>query len=150
MAATAEVGVVGLTALNRDLKRLAADTGPLNKAMADAGRRAVEPIAVFARSTLPQVSGRLAGDVRVTASRSGAAVRMGRASIRYAGWVEFGGHRMVPWESQRDYQPLGRYLFPAARQLAAVAAADYSAAVTAALNGFDWTNSHADPGSVHD
>lgn len=145
MAAQAQVQVVGLRALNRDLKRMTGDTGPLYKALAAAGRAAAEPVAAVTRSTLPQVSGRLAGDVRVTASRSGAAVRMGRSSLRYAGWVEFGGHRKTPHQSFRDFNPRGRYLFPAAVQLASVAARRYTDATNRALEQFPWTNTGGDP-----
>ena len=148
MAQAPQVAIVGLKALLRDVKKLAANNGDLNKALSAAGRHAAEPIAAVARSSLPQGSGRLAGDVRVTASRSGAAVRMGRSNLRYAGWVEFGGTRRVPHTSTRAYDPRGRYLFPAAIQLAPVAARLYSDATQAALDNFDWTNSGTS--TVHD
>ena len=145
MAQAPQVAIVGLKALLRDVKKLTANNGDLNQALSAAGRHAVEPIASQARSALPQDSGRLAGDVRVTASRSGAAVRMGRSNLRYAGWVEFGGTRRVPHVSTRDYDPRGRYLFPAAIQLAAIAAERYSVATQAALDNFDWTNTGSSP-----
>jgi hypothetical protein len=154
--AAPQVQVVGLRALNRDLQRLTDDRGPLNKLMAQAGRTAAEPVAAATRSALPQgdrpgeLTGRLAGDVRVTASRSGASVRMGRSSIRYAGWVEFGGTRRTPHRSSRDYNPRGRYLFPNAVQLAARSARLYSDAVTRAFDNYPWTNTGTDPGGVHD
>ena len=135
------VAVVGLKALNRDIRRLCDDRGDLYKALSAAGRQAAEPVAAVARSSYPQVSGRLAGDVRVTASKSGAAVRVGRSNLRYAGWVDFGGTRRVPHVSSRDFQPRGRYLFPAAIQMASEAARLYSDGVTQALVSFGWTNS---------
>jgi len=144
------VAVVGLRALNRDIQRMTADRGPLFKAMAAAGRAAAEPVAAVTRSALPQHTGRLAGDVRVSATRSGAAVRMGRASLRYAGWVEFGGTRRVPHTSVRPYDPRGRYLFPAAVQLAPTSARLYAEAVTELFAGYPWTNTGTDPGGVHD
>jgi hypothetical protein len=73
---------------------------------------------------------------------------MGRSSLRYAGWVEFGGMRRVPHESAREYDSRGRYLFPAAIQLAAVSARIYSTATEKALASFTWTNSTTDPGGV--
>ena len=145
MAAAPQVAVVGLRALNRDLNRIVDDRGPLNKAMADAGRRAAQPVADAARAALPHVSGRLAGDVRVTASRSGAAVRMGRKSLPYAGWVEFGGKRHRPHESQRPFIKTGRYLFPAARQLAATSAQLYAEATTEVFARYPWTNTGDQP-----
>jgi hypothetical protein len=75
---------------------------------------------------------------------------MGRASLRYAGWVEFGGTRRAPVTSTRDYLPQGRYLFPRAVSLAGVVAKDYEHAVSEVLAGFDWTNQTADPGGIHD
>jgi hypothetical protein len=141
------VAVVGMAALRRDITRLCADGGPLNKALSAAARTGAEPVAAAARSALPQVSGRLAGDVRVTASRTGAAVRMGRTSLRYAGWVEFGGRRRVPHDSVRPYDPRGRYLFPHAVQLASVSARLYAAGAQKAIDGFAWTNP---AGTVHD
>jgi hypothetical protein len=151
MAAKApQVEVVGMRALNRDIQRLTDDRGPLNKLMSAAGRQAAEPVAAATRSRLPQVSGRLAGDVRVTASRSGAAVRMGRSNLRYAGWVEFGGTRKTPHRSSRPFLTQGRYMFPAAAQLAPVSARLYSDAVTRAFETYPWSNTTSAGGSVHD
>jgi len=144
------VAVVGLRALTRDIAKMTDDRGPLFKAMAAAGRAAAEPVAAVTRSSLPQHTGRLAGDVRVSATKSGAAVRMGRASIRYAGWVEFGGTRRVPHTSRRQYDPRGRYLFPAAVQMAPTAARLYSEAVNEIFANYKWSNSGDDPGGVHD
>jgi hypothetical protein len=140
MAPAPTVNVIGLRALNRDLVKLGEAGGPLLKAMKRAGLAAAEPVAAAARSALPQVSGRLAGDVRASGTRTGATVRMGRTSLRYAGWVEFGGHRMAPHDSFRAYSPRGRYLFPAAVQAASRSAVLYAQAVTDAVNSFTWTN----------
>jgi hypothetical protein len=146
----ARVEVVGVAALAADFRHLAAPAGPLDQQLARAGRVAVTPLAAVARSAFPQVSGRLASDVRVTNSRSGAAVRTGRNSIRYAGWVEFGGHRKAPHDSSRDYLSQGRYLFPHAQSLAGPAARSYSTGTQRALDGYRWTNTGTDPGGVHD
>jgi hypothetical protein len=145
VATAPTVGVVGLKAFTRDWAKLTSDTGPLYKALAAAGRKAADPVAAATRATLPQDTGRLAGDVRASGTRSGAAVRMGRSSIRYAGWVEFGGTRKVPHRSTRDYNPRGRYLFPAAVSLASMSADLYSAATGQLLAHFQWTNQGANP-----
>ena len=134
-----------MAALRRDMNRLGLDTGPLNKALAQAGRTAAEPVAAAVRESVPRDSGTLAGDVRVTASRSGAAVRMGRASVPYAGPVDFGG-----WPGDREYKAGGRYLWPAGQALAAQAAELYSAAAQRALDTFNWTNQTTDAGAVRD
>jgi hypothetical protein len=150
MSSAPQVGIVGLNAFLRDMKRLSIDTSPLNPALRAAGRAAATPIAEVARSTIPRDSGDLSGDVRVTASRTGAAVRMGRSSIPYAGWVEFGGTRRAPRVSERDYNARGRYLFPAADNLSSQAARLYADALGPALDAFAWSNTTNDPGSVHD
>lgn len=158
MAQAPEVAVIGTRALFRDLKRLGADSGPLAKAFSAAGKKAVAPIADAVRSRLPVSDrsdrwtkpGRLAADVRTNATRTGATVRMGRASIRYAGWIEFGGDLKNPHPASRDFVKGGRYLFPVAQSLSAAAAEDYSNAAQAALDGFDWTNISTDGSAVHD
>jgi hypothetical protein len=145
MAQAPQVQVVGMKALSRDLGKMTGPNGPLLKGLQQAGRQAAEPVAAATRAGLPQNTGRLAGDVRVSATRSGAAVRMGRPSIRYAGWVEFGGTRKVPHTSTRQYQALGRYMFPRARELAGTVAARYSAATAKVLESYGWTNQGSDP-----
>jgi hypothetical protein len=145
VAAAAEVQVIGLKAFARDIKKMGDPGGPLLAQMKQAGRDAADPVAAVVRGRLPHVTGRLAGDVRVTATRTGAAIRMGRASVRYAGWVEFGGHRKALYPSSRPFQPRGRYLFPAAYEMAGHSAELYAAAVNHAINGFTWTNEGNNP-----
>lgn len=111
------VDVVGMKALRKDINRLTTDiSGPLYKALSAAGKRAVEPVAVRARSSVPHVSGDLAGTIRSGGTRTGGNVRMGKAAIPYAGFVEFGGTRpQGPTDrAARPFIPTGRYLFPAA------------------------------------
>jgi hypothetical protein len=146
MAQAPVVDVVGLRALSRDLARAAdSPTSPLLKALKDAGNRAATPIAEVARSAVPHDSGRLSSSVRVSAARTGASVRMGRASVPYAGPVEFGGY-----PGSRPYLPAGRYLFPAAGDLATQAATDYADALQRGLDAINWTNPNTDPRGVHD
>jgi hypothetical protein len=150
MAQAPQVALVGLNALRRDLTRLTSNTGALDAAFVKAGTVVVDPVAATTRASLPQVSGRLANTVRVRAQKTGAGVEMGSPSARYAGWVEFGGHRRAPHASSRDYQPLGRYLFPAALSMAGAGPGAYSTALSAALDNFDWTNETNDPTAVRD
>jgi hypothetical protein len=149
---TPTVDVVGLRALVRDANRLCDDAGPLNKALSAAGKQAAEPVAAQARSSYPQarssypqVSGRLAGSVRTSGTRSGAAVRVGSKALPYAGPVDFGGY-----PAGREYVAAGRYLFPAAEQLASTAAELYSAGAQKAFDGFNWTNETTAAEAVHD
>jgi hypothetical protein len=145
MAAPA-VTVVGMRALTKDLAR-ATDprAGELLAYLQQAGREAAEPVAGQTRSSQPRQTGALAGDVRVTSSRSGAAVRVGRARIPYAGPTDFGGY-----PGDRPYMADGRYLFPAAHALAASAARYYSDAMERGLEHFGWTNTTDNPEAVHD
>lgn len=146
MTQAPQVGIIGLKALRRDLDRLANDQGgPLARQLVEAGRQAAEPVAAAARESLPRDTGTLAGDVRVSATRTGAAVRMGRKAVPYAGPVEFGG-----WPEGREYIPGGRYLFPAAHALANSAASLYAAGVQRAIDGFNWTNETNNPEAIHD
>jgi hypothetical protein len=149
------VGVIGLDALRRDLNRMATDvSGPLYQAMKEAGRQAAEPVAMLTRSSLPRESrsndaGALLETVKATGTRTGAAVRMGSRAVPWAGWVEFGGKR--PDGSARQFVASGRYLFPAARQLAATAAEAYSQGIGRVLNtDAVWTNTTTDGSKVHD
>jgi hypothetical protein len=141
MPAAPTVAVIGLRALQRDLARLADPAGgEMAAALAAAGRQAAQPVADAVRNAYPSVSGTLAGSVRVTGSRTGAAVRVGRKSIPYAGPVDFGGY-----PGDRPYLPDGRYLYPAARAHAADVVAAYQTAVTRVVDRFGWTNTGADP-----
>jgi hypothetical protein len=151
------VGIVGMAALRRDINRMAADqSGPLYQAIREAGRQAAEPVAMLTRSTLPRETrstdaGALLDTVRTSGTRTGAAVRMGTPRVSWAGWIEFGGTRRKPHESSRPIVRDGRYLFPAARQLAAGVADRYSAAIGRILNTDTvWTNTTNDGGAVHD
>jgi len=150
MATAPVVGVIGMKAFLRDVAKLSSDNGPLLKQFRQAGMTAAEPVAAVTRSSLPQVTGRLAGDVRVSATKTGASVRMGRGTVRYAGWVDFGGTRRNPRVSSRPYDPRGRYLFPAGVQLAAVSSRLYSEAVQRAVDGYQWTNPGSDGAEIHD
>jgi hypothetical protein len=150
MAQPAVVGIVGMKALRRDLKHLSDDvTSPLYKAIRAAGKETVEPVAALTRERLPHGTGALAGSVRSSGTRTGGAVRYGSKTRPYAGWVEFGGSR--PDGSSREYVATGRYLFPAARDLAGSAAEHYSSALAAvfATSGI-WTNETSDGSRVHD
>jgi hypothetical protein len=145
------VGVVGLRALRRDIAKLGEMGGPLTAQLKDAARQAAQPVVVAVVAELPQVdtplhsAGTLAGDVRITATKTGAAVRMGRSSIPYAGPVDFGG-----WPEGREYKAEGRYLYPAAEQHAAAIAGLYSAAAQRALDSYRWQNTTTEGASVHD
>jgi hypothetical protein len=141
------VAVVGLRALQRDLARQADDAGSaLGRAIRAAGKAAIEPVAARARAAVPVRSGRLRRSIRTSGTKTGATVRMGRASVRYAGAIEFGGY-----PPGREYRPAGRYLFPAAAELGPVAAYQYQRVLTQVFaSPAIWTNTTNDGGAVHD
>jgi hypothetical protein len=146
VAQAPQVAVVGLRALNRDIKRATDNSGPIYAVMAQAGKEAAAPVAAQARSAYPVgATGRLAADVRVSGTRSGAAVRVGRASIPYAGAVDFGG-----WPPGRAFLADGRYLFPAAVSLASESAQLYEGAIQRGFDAFPWTNTTSEGAAVHD
>jgi hypothetical protein len=134
---------------------MAEDTrGPMYAALKQAGHVIAEPIASNTRAALPRgerTTGQLQGDVRVSVTRTGAGVRMGRKSVPYAGWVEFGGTRREPHATSREYVSSGRYLFPAAASVTPGAVEEYGRALEAVFDSSRvWTNTGSDPGSVHD
>jgi hypothetical protein len=146
------VTLVGWKALMADAAHLDDDNRSLVKALQKAARDAVAPIAAAVRSQLPHVSGDLAGTVRTSAYRSGAAVRVGTTKVVYGGWVDFGGTRpQGPTDrAARPFYKDGRYLFPAAKNLQADVLARFEVAVPAALEAFGWTNETDDGAQVHD
>jgi hypothetical protein len=160
MAQAPTVDIIGLRALNRDIKRMCGDqAGPLFAAMREAGRLAAQPVAAAVREAYPQDGGqydkhpgRLAGSVRVSATRSGAGVRVGnKGTVPYAGAVDFGGY---PPKKSTAYPFIsaGRYLYPTAQNenLAATAGHLYTEAAQKAFDNFGWTNKTTNAGSVHD
>jgi hypothetical protein len=142
--------VFGVKALLRDISKLEKDErSALWSAMKKAGYAAVQPIVPAARGPLPVLSGDLANTIRASGTRSGGSVRMGRPTVPYAGWVEFGGSR--PDGSERTYVRGGRYLFPAAVTLSGRAADTYTRALSELFGRSDiWSNTTEDGGRVHD
>jgi hypothetical protein len=161
MPIQAQASVVGLKALMRDVDKLCKDErSPLWAAMKQAGYNAVKPVVPATRARLPHSgrkdskhhkAGLLAGTVRATGYRSGAGVRMGSKKVPYAGWVEFGGKRSRPHESQRPFYSTGRYLFQEGRREAPRAAQEYTKAINTLFGKTAiWTNATTYEGSVHD
>jgi hypothetical protein len=149
----ATVTIVGVKAMARDWAKLWAKGGPVDRAMSAAGTADIAPVAALTRSSVPQVSGRLASTVRTQAIRTGGVVQMGDSGTRYAGWIDFGGHRRAPHESVRDYDSRGRYLFPStlAALTDAVVERSYTKAIQTAADAFAWTNpAGVSAASTHD
>ena len=135
-----DVSIVGAQEFMNDVRRASAERGAIETATSQAALGLMNPVAGVTRSVVPHGTGGLASDVRVNKSRSGATIRMGSPSVRYAGWVDFGGHRRAPHESARDYNPQGRFLFPSARPIASRVSPVLSTAVGKAFDGFQWSH----------
>jgi hypothetical protein len=155
---TPVVGVVGLSALMRDLTRSTDPrAGAVQKYLIEAGIRIATPVADAARSAVPHETNRVSSgksledDIRVNGTKTGATIRVGRKTgPAYAGWIEFGGKRNRPHTSQRTFEAGGRFLWPAARALQSSAQPAYEDAMQKAYDNFAWTNSQPSPEGVHD
>lgn len=145
-----DVKPVGAVALGHDLVAMSKPGGKLAKALVATARQVDSPLADVTRSSVPQVSGRLAGSVVVEDEAAGADVVMGSSAVRYAGWVEFGGHRRAPHPSYRTYDPRGRYLFPHAVGMTTKATDAFAVTIQQTLDSYPWTNRTTDPAAVHD
>ena len=145
------VGIVGINALVRDLKRLP-DSETLLRNLRESARAAAQPVAAAVQAAIPHVSGDLAGSVKVYATRTGATIREGnKTTVLYAGPADFGGwpprqSTSYPWIAE------GRWLYPTARRadLSDVALRAYNAAISQAVEQFNWTNEGGNAESVHD
>jgi hypothetical protein len=86
MASDESVKVVGLGALIRSLKQAERDMEDLKDANAEAARIVLDE----ARRRAPRRSGRLAASGRTNRAAKKASVMFGRASVPYAGVIEYG------------------------------------------------------------
>jgi Bacteriophage HK97-gp10, putative tail-component len=147
--AAAKVDIVGVKALARDLKAMA-DKPSFQAVLSAAGFSAATATADIARSTLPSRSGALSGDVRVSRTKTGASVRMGRKKVPYAGWVEFGGRRSRPHASERVFVRNGRYLYEAARSQQSAAQDAFERYAQQALDAYDWSNTTTNADAINE
>lgn len=85
----ASVEVEGLSKVLRDLKTLGLEVDDLKDAFQAIAIEAARRAAGYA----PRKTGRLAGDIRGNRAQSKASVIAGRASIRYAGPINYGWPR---------------------------------------------------------
>lgn len=88
--------VEGLSQVVRDLKAMGIEVDDLKAAFSEIARRG----AASASSHAPRRSGRLAADIRGNRAQSKAVVTAGRASIPYAGPINYG------WRA-RNIEPSG-------------------------------------------
>lgn len=86
MADSVGFRVQGLTSVVRGLQELGADVDDLKDAFSSIAEEGARRAAVHA----PKKSGRLAGDIRGNRAKSKAVVAAGRASVPYAGPINYG------------------------------------------------------------
>jgi len=122
MAKSQAVTVQGMNQLRRALKQLGDDLADLKAAH----RSAAELVMRRAAGTLPKRTGALAASLRVGSGAASSLLREGKASVPYAGPVEFGGY-----PRGRPFIREGRYLFPAAKASIPQVEAIYEAAIEA-------------------
>ncbi len=100
MAGRPGVQVVGAAKLRRELKRAGLSVQDLK----DAHRKIAEDVAKEAEPNAPRRTGRLAGTVRAAGTASASIVRVGRATVPYAGPIHWGhksrGITAQPWISE--------------------------------------------------
>lgn len=94
MASRPVVEVEGARQLRATLKRAGDDLGDLAATHAEIGRL----VASVGRTGAPKRTGRLAGSVRASGTKTTATVRAGGASIPYAGPIHYGwaAHNISP------------------------------------------------------
>lgn len=90
---TVRLNAKGLTRLARTLRQAGADMTDLKRAY----RRMADAVKPEVSQAAPRKSGRLARSVRSSATQKGGVVRAGRASIPYAGVINYGwpGHNIT-------------------------------------------------------
>ena len=71
------------------------------------------------RVKMPRRSGKLAASVRKGRRKNAVLVRVGKAKVPYAGWIEYGGNRVGRGGgiASRPIVKGGRYLYPTALEL---------------------------------
>ena len=129
MADDVSVSIVGAAELRRGVVLLAGDLERrVDDELLEVARRRADATVLI----VPRVTGRLAGSVAVTRTKSGADVSIGDAGTPYAGWIEFGGTRGRPYIAE------GRYLYPTALADQQQIERDVSRATTTEIEGFHW------------
>ncbi len=86
MAGKPVVQVTGAKELRAALKHMGADLKDLTRT----NKAAAQPVAERAREIAPNVSGRLSGSTRATATRTQGLVAAGGSAVPYAGPIHFG------------------------------------------------------------
>jgi len=84
------VKIEGLSAVQRDLRKLGGDLD-LNKAeFLDTNKKVAEVIIEGSKRFVPVLSGALAESIRQASTKKAAKVRVGSAAVPYAGAIHFG------------------------------------------------------------
>lgn len=101
--------VKGIKELSRSLKKVDADAP---KAMKGALNGVSTLIIGKAKPLIPKRSGRAAGSLRASSTRTEVKIRVGGSKAPYYPWLDFGGRTGIRGSVVRPFFKEGRYLYP--------------------------------------
>lgn len=104
------IRVEGLAQLSRSLKRLDSD---LPKALRLAANEAAAVVVDAARADVPRRTGRAAGSIRASSTRTAARVTSGGKRAPWFPWLDYGGRTGRRKATHRPFISDGRYVYPA-------------------------------------
>lgn len=106
------IEVVGLVQLSRSLRKIGADAPKaLRVAINGVAGRLVDLI----RPRIPRLTGRAAGSLRASSTRTAARIGVGGARAPYYPWLDFGGRTGPARSVERPFYKEGRYVYPTLR-----------------------------------
>lgn len=101
-----------------------------------ANKSAAEIVAQAASAKVPVRTGKLKASIRALGQARQGLVKMGKAKILYAGWIEFGGN-IKRGTIRRTFIKSGRYLYPALKQNSSRIRVLYERQVLEAIREFE-------------
>lgn len=102
------IKVRGLKELNRNLREVDRD---LPNVLRAAGNQAAQIVVRDAKGRVPRRSGRAAGSVKASSTRTAARVQGGGKRVPYYPWLDFGGHVGRNNSVSRPFLKEGRYIW---------------------------------------
>lgn len=106
----AQIKIVGLKEMNRELKAMSPEAGKQMKAALDDAAKIVVNVA---QRDVPTVTGRARASIVVKSTVRESRVRVGGPKAPYYPWLDFGGRTGRKRAAHRPYIKGGRYLYPA-------------------------------------
>ena len=103
------IEVVGLAQLSKSLRKVSADAP---KALRVAINGVADQLVRLIRPRIPRRSGRAAGSLKASSTRTAARIGVGGSRAPYVPWLDFGGRTGRNRSVQRDFLKEGRYVYP--------------------------------------